>query len=212
MGYKDVKSFWDSAAERKGLQSVMSVRWTDAQCREATRVLKKKLRGFISGLDIKSVFEIGCGIGRITELFKGYERVVAIDISEKMIERAKKRLRKFRNVEFIVGDFSKFQTDEKFDLVVGVTVLEHIVDEVSFHWAIENIKRMAKKYILLCEEVCDVKFRVGYSDYDIIRPIKLYLELFSPEFSLIKLERITCVEDGYAIMLWTSLRDWRFVG
>lgn len=211
---KDYGKVWDEIAIRMGLQSVMSVRWSDKQCKEETRKLKKVMRYMLADRwsEIKSVLEIGCGVGRTTEFFTdiGVD-VTAIDVSKKMIEKAKKNP-KLKNVKFIVGDFSKWVFGRtRFDLVTAVTVLEHITDEVDFVRSIKRIKELSDGYVLLCEELTDVKTVVGYSDNDVIRSIKLYLEIMNPEFSLIRLERVTCIEDGYCVMLFSKKRNWRYL-
>ena len=74
--------------------------------------------------------EIGCGIGTQTELILRYinldARVTAIDISEKSIAFAKKKLNKYNNVNFIGGDVIKLELDGQFDAIILPDVLEHI--------------------------------------------------------------------------------------
>lgn len=75
------------------------------------------------------VLEIGCGIGTLTGLIceKTKEgKVLAADISDESIKKAKELLSSFNNIELKVSDMSDFSVNEKFDFVVLPDVLEHI--------------------------------------------------------------------------------------
>lgn len=82
------------------------------------------------------VLEIGCGIGTVSHLIakktpKG--KVLAVDISPKSIDQAKKTWSNLKNLTFEVSDMKDFQKeDETFDFVVLPDVLEHI--PVSDHF------------------------------------------------------------------------------
>ncbi|MEW6467719.1 MAG: class I SAM-dependent methyltransferase [Bacteroidota bacterium] len=82
------------------------------------------------------VLEVGCGIGSVTQLIARYcsrGRVVAVDISPKSIDIAKKLHKNLRNIEFLVSDMSDFSHQVKFDFVVLPDVLEHIPVENHRH-------------------------------------------------------------------------------
>jgi len=79
--------------------------------------------------NIKSILEIGCGIGTFTSLVaKTFPKatITGIDISEKNVGFAKKRLTDSR-FEFFQSDFSEqYSLHKKYDLIVIADVLEHI--------------------------------------------------------------------------------------
>ncbi len=74
----------------------------------------------------ENAFEIGCSIGVLTEkLAEKCEKLLAVDVSEKAIEQAKKRCRNLSNVSFEKMHFpEEFPTDE-FDLI--------LVSEVGYY-------------------------------------------------------------------------------
>jgi len=82
------------------------------------------------GLTPKSkVLEIGCGIGTYTELLAKYcieGNIDAYDISEKSIQIARERLKKYSNVRLAKGDVTQEKFDNEFDLIILPDVLEHI--------------------------------------------------------------------------------------
>jgi len=87
------------------------------------------------------VLEVGCGTGLFTkELAKTDNRIVAIDISEALIARAKERVHA-SNVEFVAGNAyqSKFQPNT-FDFIVGSSSLHHL--EVDL--ALKEFSRILK--------------------------------------------------------------------
>jgi trans-aconitate methyltransferase len=76
-------------------------------------------------LEFKSVFEIGCGFGRVTKLLMDshdIEKYDAIDISEHQIRKAKA----VKGVTFMVSDFMSYVPTGKYDLVIASEVLMHI--------------------------------------------------------------------------------------
>ncbi|MFH2143870.1 MAG: class I SAM-dependent methyltransferase [Bacteroidota bacterium] len=75
------------------------------------------------------VLEIGCGVGTLTGLIIKYlkkGKMVAADISDESIKIARERLKKYRNIDFVVSDMSDFEYNETFDFIILPDVLEHI--------------------------------------------------------------------------------------
>ncbi|MFB9862561.1 class I SAM-dependent methyltransferase [Rufibacter immobilis] len=75
------------------------------------------------------VLEIGCGIGTVTHLLAKATpngKVLAVDISPKSIDMARRFNQQFNHVEFQVSDMTDFNRPEKFDFVVLPDVIEHI--------------------------------------------------------------------------------------
>lgn len=90
--------------------------YADVQKVAALRLLEE-----IKDKSFEKILEIGCGTGNYTyflkERFKDAELKV-IDISEKMIEVASKKLN-CKGIEFVVADAEKIQLDEDFDLITS---------------------------------------------------------------------------------------------
>ena len=87
-------------------------------------------RETLSNLCCKSILELGCGTGKNTALFAQIgERVLALDFSEGMIEKARRKL-SFDNVTFAVADITQPWAceDQSIDLVTCNLVLEHVRD------------------------------------------------------------------------------------
>jgi malonyl-CoA O-methyltransferase len=96
-----------------------------------TRDLDEQVaRQELQNLRCKAVLELGCGTGKNTQLLAGIsERVLSLDISAAMMEKAKQRVTS-TNVTFEIADVTKRWPvgDQLFDLVVCNLVLEHVED------------------------------------------------------------------------------------
>lgn len=74
----------------------------------------------------KKVLEIGIGTGRIAaKVAPLCLKLLGIDISPKTINRAKKNLSNFNNVELICADFSDYVFDEAFDVIYSSLTMMH---------------------------------------------------------------------------------------
>lgn len=81
-----------------------------------------------------NILEIGGGTGKATLPFaqKGYD-ITLVDISKKLIEIAKKGLRHFQNVRYIVSPFEEAKLPaEEYDLVIAAQALHWIKPEFRF--------------------------------------------------------------------------------
>ncbi len=86
------------------------------------------LRQTLKDLSFKNCLEIGCGTGKNTEwLHNKATSVTAIDFSEKMLSKARKKITS-TNVQFLERDITQNWklADHQFDLVTFSLVLEHI--------------------------------------------------------------------------------------
>lgn len=64
----------------------------------------------------KSILELACGTGTMLMLLRKYGFIVdGLDISPKMIEKAKEKSRG-ESVKFFIADISNFEVDEKYDV------------------------------------------------------------------------------------------------
>ena len=119
--------------------------------------------------DKKSVLEIGSGCGAITGLLcDKAERVVAIDLSKKRSTINAYRNKDKDNLEIIVGNFDDIQTDEKFDYVTLIGVLEYAIYYIPgddpFHDMVKKAKSYLKpngKLIIAIENKYGIKYWAG---------------------------------------------------
>ncbi|HAJ59288.1 MAG TPA: class I SAM-dependent methyltransferase [Cyanobacteria bacterium UBA8543] len=74
------------------------------------------------------MLEIGCGTGAFTRLLaERSKRVVAIDLSPKMIEIAKVQSGHYTNINFQVADILKWEFPvEQFDAIASISTFHHL--------------------------------------------------------------------------------------
>lgn len=95
--------------------------------------------------DVKSVLEIGCGIGTYPIEFRKYfdkKDYLGIDIGKPAIEYCKQN----SNFEFICGDIINMELDRKFDLVFSHAVIDHVYDIDAF---LEKIVNLSRKHVFI---------------------------------------------------------------
>ncbi|PKL87588.1 MAG: hypothetical protein CVV23_14650 [Ignavibacteriae bacterium HGW-Ignavibacteriae-2] len=91
--------------------------------------------------DVKTILDVGCGDGVISNALNGQFKVTATD-------------RSFNSLKYVKTD--KFQSsadrisahDNSYDLVFSSEMIEHLPDEI-FYNAMEEFRRVSSKYILL---------------------------------------------------------------
>jgi trans-aconitate methyltransferase len=106
-------------------------------------VQEKLLLQELRKLEFKSVFELGCGFGRITELIKDNFDVPdydAIDISKHQIKNAN-----VPGVNFEVADFNEYSPQRQYDLVIASEILMHIPPHMIEKFTAKYLS-MSKKY------------------------------------------------------------------
>ncbi|HVZ93304.1 MAG TPA: metalloregulator ArsR/SmtB family transcription factor [Phycisphaerales bacterium] len=90
------------------------------------------------------VADVGCGTGNAAELLAPHVReVLAIDQSGPMLDAAKKRLAKHKNVRFEQGPVESLPLeDESVDAAVCLLVLHHVADPAG---AVKELARVVRK-------------------------------------------------------------------
>lgn len=110
------------------------------------------VRYLLDGLGVKlsrsdTVLEIGCGVGRITrELAAQAGHVIALDVSDEMLTRARQLNASLGNVEWLLGDGVSLErvADDSIDACVSVVVLQHIPDPAVTLGYIRDLGRVLR--------------------------------------------------------------------
>jgi cyclopropane fatty-acyl-phospholipid synthase-like methyltransferase len=91
------------------------------------------------------VLGVGCGVGRWSRMLAGRgARVTGVDISPTMIEEARRRAAQLglaARCRFETQHLADLDVGERFDLVLAVTVLQHILDPIALR---ASLRRMVE--------------------------------------------------------------------
>lgn len=89
------------------------------------------------------VLDVGCGIGRWScRLAARGARVTGVDLSPTMIAEAERRAAAqgvAARCRFLAQDLAALELDGPFDLILGVTVLQHILEPAALRAAVQRL-------------------------------------------------------------------------
>lgn len=197
---------WNRRAIRDGLHAVFTTRWSQEDCEAVNAMQQQLIFSSLPDMTDFTVLDLGCGIGRLTvSLSERAKRVVGIDISEQMLGRARAQTSARASVALIQASagFLPFR-DALFDVIIASYVLQHILDDALFGYAIEEIARVLRPggLAVLVDALGDLRIRPANSIVTVIRTWSQYASLMEPEFRLIDRRFFRCVEDDYTLMVW----------
>ena len=121
-------------------------------------LLKERLISFKD----RVVLDIGCGIGRLTELFSAdFKEVYGVDISEEMIVQAKERLAILKNVHFYSTDGLNFPFENNFfDFIFSFVVFHHMPNKEVVEQNFREVYRTLKN-----DGIAKIQIRGGRQPY-----------------------------------------------
>jgi SAM-dependent methyltransferase len=91
------------------------------------------------------VLDVGCGNGLVSyEVSKKAKKVIGIDIENNNIKRAKNNCRR-DNLDFIIGDATKYDFKNKVDVIILSNVLEHIENRVEL---LKKLEKISSKFLI----------------------------------------------------------------
>jgi len=172
------------AAEGAGLAAVCSFGMPLFYNRAIDLCQRLALRRWLRVPPGTRVLDVGCGVGRWSGLLAARgASVTGIDVSPTMIAEARRRTPAGRlrgQCRFLVQDLATLQAGEKFDLVLSVTVLQHILDAATLRASLERlVEHLEEDGVLILLEAAPQR-AVGRCDSAIFRARTrdTYLRLF----------------------------------
>lgn len=156
-GIKDSKNKWNKLASENARYFVLTdlgEKITEEEFRAAGRKDYEELvandaliHEWLADFTNKTVLEIGCGIGRITEfLAQNFAEVFAVDISEEMIKKGRERFKNADNINFIANNGKNYPIkNESIDFVFSYIVFQHMPNKKVVEENFKEIKRVLKE-------------------------------------------------------------------
>lgn len=142
------EAYWEARAQRfahqdEGLAAVCSYGMPRFYNRLIDLCQRRALAPFLRLAPAARVLDIGCGVGRWSRLLaRRGARVTGIDLSPTMVREATRRAAAERlgsRCRFLVRDSAHLALAERFDLILSVTVLQHILDRNALRAAVERL-------------------------------------------------------------------------
>lgn len=109
------------------------------------RHLAEDLVRTVASLDVRSVLDVGCGSGDNLAALSAYNQyeLAGVDVSQAALNLAGSRVPSARVYR---ADIQNDVLPEKFDLVMSVQVVEHLLDDMA---AFRNIASMCRHYVYI---------------------------------------------------------------
>jgi len=153
---KTVRQQWEEALKYEGYEHSIHDKRDCTSIKRFSRTWRcilKHIPEEVQTTSNKKVFEFGCGGGKnLAQFLLNGWRVVGIDVSAEVLERTRQYLAEVQciceclaNVELVHGDFLGYTSEEQFDLVYHVGVVEHFLDDTEREAAIKNMFKITKK-------------------------------------------------------------------
>lgn len=186
---KNIKNFFNSIADS----------WDSREIITDTKI-NTLLKNVGINTDDK-VLDVGCGTGRITSLLHNLtnQKIIGIDISDKMIEIAKEKYKDKNFVTFISDDFYNHIFEEKFDKIIIYNAYPHFMDKNKFNDALYRNLKTDGEFAILHSfsrfQLQDVHRNCDSISCNLKSPIQEY-EYFKKSFKLIK-----AIEDDNSYIL-----------
>jgi SAM-dependent methyltransferase len=181
----DLAAYWEARARRfghvdRGLPAVCAYGMPKPYNEAIHACQRRALTPWLNLCRDADVLDIGCGVGRWSlELARRGNRVVGVDISEAMLERARDAAVGRPECRFLRQDVTELALGRKFDCVLGVTVLQHVVGRASLERAARNLVSHLSKTgrVVLLEVAPSRATKRCDSDIFRVRTTTLYVDL-----------------------------------
>jgi SAM-dependent methyltransferase len=140
--------YWEDRAQRfagegAGLAAVCAYGMPEFYNRAIQLEQRLALRPWLEVEPGTRVLDVGCGVGRWSRMLAGRgATVTGVDLSPTMIAQAQRRAAAegvADHCHFRVQDLSKLDVEGQFDVVLGVTVLQHILDPEMLRAAVRGM-------------------------------------------------------------------------
>lgn len=144
----ELRDYWEDRARRyagqgAGLAAVCSYGMPGYYNRATELCQRLALRPWLKLPRGKSVLDVGCGVGRWSRLLAARGAcVTGVDLSSTMVAEATRRAEAEglgARCRFRVQDLVELELGERFELVLGVTVLQHIIDPARLEQAVTKL-------------------------------------------------------------------------
>jgi SAM-dependent methyltransferase len=140
--------YWEDRARRfavegDGLAAVCSYGMPEFYNRAIHLTQRLALEPWLRGCAGKRVLDVGCGVGRWSRRIAARGAIVTgVDLSPTMVAEATRRAAAegvAARCQFRVQDLSELHLEGQYDFILGVTVLQHVLDRFRLRSAVRRL-------------------------------------------------------------------------
>jgi len=115
------------------------------RCGPVHRHLREDLVRLVDSLGVKTVLDVGCGSGDNLAALAGIGglHLTGVDVSSEALALARQRV---PGARLALLDAERHVLEEKFDLVMSIQVVEHLLDDTA---ALRNLACMARSWVFV---------------------------------------------------------------
>jgi len=126
------------------------------------------------------ILDLGCGFGSLCKYLKedNFSSLLGVDLSDTAIAKAKNK--KYPNSNFIVADIQKFESTEKFDIIILNEVIYYLDNYIETLSNLSNFFKNGNSYFII-------------SIYGVREDI---IKIISEQYELIKTEKVLKVDNN----------------
>lgn len=164
---------WELMEKKNSFIAISTVNHILNQCKNIGKPIKDLM-----------VLDVGCGSGQFAfEIAKKVKRVVGVEPFKKAYLQAiakKKKLKLVENITFINIPIEKYNTEQKFDLVLCLTILEHMPEaKTSFNKIFALLKEGGKIYLTVPNKLWpyEYHYRLPFLSWLPVRYANMYVRL-----------------------------------
>ena len=107
------------------------------------------VNNIIKNNNCTTILEFGCGDGNQLQYFN-IEKYLGLDISDYIIQQCKNKYKNSTNKLFFTYDeFYKLNNNIKYDIILSLDVIYHLVDDSVYEQYMKDLITYAKKYIII---------------------------------------------------------------
>lgn len=140
----DRKKHWEAVYESKQPNEVS---WTQENPKTSLDFIKQ-----VNLSKTAQIIDIGGGDSKLVDflLEEGYENITVLDISEKALERAKKRLGKnAEKVSWIVSDITEFKPETDYDIWHDRATFHFLTTQEQVEKYVEIIEKCVSNFLII---------------------------------------------------------------
>ena len=161
------------------------------------------INNFLKEKKIISTLELGCGDGNQLK-YLNYKNYKGLDVSSSAVEICKKLFQEDESKSF---DLLKNYPDSKYDLVVSLDVIYHLVEDEVFDSHLKNIFKSSNKHVIIYSSNFEDKY-IGIVEHVRHRNFTKWIEKNIMDFKLVNKVSNKFKYDGDGTN--TSLADFYF--